>query len=182
MFHQNDNTLTMKLVHDLLRDEVYKDYIERNFQAEQTRIYCKHTFQHMLSVARITYILMMESGEFSTWIKKNTFDNQKGKEIIYLAALLHDIGRWEEYITGESHAFISARYAEVILKKIGLFDAEITICTDAISEHRTSCFPATVLGKNLQMADKISRECWSCEASYSCKNLGIMEARFGLML
>jgi len=137
----------------------------------------------MLSVARITYILMLERGEFDEWVEKNLLGNhRRGKELIYLTALLHDIGRWEEYLTGESHSMISARYAREFLKLLGFSAPEIEICALAIEEHRSTCTPMTVLGTYIQEADKLSRECWKCAAKSMCKNIGKMRTRFGPIL
>ena len=49
-------------------------------KAEQERIYCNHTMEHFLDVARICYIMVLQDrAEIS-------------RELIYGAALLHDLG------------------------------------------------------------------------------------------
>ena len=69
---------------------------------EEDRIFCIHDIEHCLDVARISYILAFENG-----IKID-------KEIVYGAALLHDIGR---AISVENHEIESVKTAREILKK-----------------------------------------------------------------
>ena len=60
-------------------------------EAEQKREFCRHQMPHLLDVARIAYILNLE--------------RQLGieKEVIYTAALLHDIGKFGQYRDGIPH-------------------------------------------------------------------------------
>ena len=172
----------MNRVNMLLKDHAYQGFILRNRELEESRIYCRHTFEHTLDVARITYILMLENGSFSNWIRESELGSEHiGKELIYTAGILHDIGRWEEYETGESHALTSARYAVTIMEKYGYAPKEITMVTDAIKEHRGSCSPVTVLGRYLRIADRLSRLCFSCRARNTCKNIPNMETADGLI-
>lgn len=101
--------------------------------------------------------------------------------MIYGAALLHDIGRHEQYKNGIPHETASARIAPDILAACGYAPKEIQEITEAIALHRDS---ATVkrhdLAGILYRADKASRACFVCKASGQCnwkedkKNLEII--------
>ena len=86
---------------------------------EEERIFCIHDIEHCLDVARISYILALEN------------DIKIDKDIVYGAALLHDIGR---AISVENHEIESVKTASDILA----------------------------------VADKISRQCYSCKAVDQC--------------
>ncbi len=124
---------------------------------ETTRRFCRHGLDHALDVARITWILVLENAR--------TFD----KETVYLAALLHDIGRAEN---DADHDQASVRLAHTLLADCGLSEAAIAPITTAIGNHRqknTAIDPATAsLGDLLALADKKSRPCYRCVAANDC--------------
>lgn len=148
-------------------------------EREKDRFFCRHTMEHFLDVARLMYIRNLEE--------------QAGlpKELIYAAALTHDIGRNEQYVSGESHEKAGARMAGEILKECGFQEDEIQKIQTAILAHRDS--KGTEGGKDgrqeeadtekllqyLYWADKKSRNCFSCPACEECswseekKNLSI---------
>lgn len=122
---------------------------------EQARIYCKHDLSHLLDVARIAYIKVLESRL------------DISKDIVYAASLLHDIGRVSEYRTGENHDEAGARIAEKILEDSGYEGDEIMMITIAIREHGGE--GVSLLGRVLHEADHESRICVRCRAKDSCK-------------
>lgn len=127
-------------------------------KAEKERRYCKHGFDHGLAVARIAHSFLLEQGETSL-----------SKEVIYAAALLHDIGRWVEYQTGEDHAQASARLALPLLEECGYSSEEIKVVAKAISEHRTHTGEnLSTLGRALALADDWARDCRQCKAKDGC--------------
>ena len=81
--------------------------MERLAEYEKDRIFCRHGMEHLLDVARIAYIENLE--------------NNRGisKEIIYGAALLHDIGRYLQYTEGIPHEKAGEELALEILKDSG---------------------------------------------------------------
>lgn len=172
----------MERLNAILRDRTYQEFVKRNQELEQSRVSCCHTFEHMLDVARIVYVLMLEDRAFIDWLhSEHIEDANVGRELIYTVALLHDIGRWEEYETGESHALISGRYAEVLMEKHGYTAQEIKLAVVAIQEHRSSCTPTTILSSYIQRADKLSRLCLCCDVQELCSNRDRMETREGLL-
>lgn len=148
----------MTRVNKLLDHPDYSLYLEKINQLEKERIFCRHGFEHGLNVARIAYTYLLEKGEKSL-----------GKETIYVAALLHDIGRWVEYQTGEDHAEVSARLALPLLKACGFDPEEIQVILIGIKEHRQHPDDhLSLLGEALAVADDWARDCRSCSAQKQC--------------
>lgn len=148
----------MDRVNRILEDKQYQLYVEKNEAAEDKRIFCRHNMAHFLDVARIAMLMNVE----------RTLGI--GEEIIYAAALLHDIGRFAEYADGTPHEEASAKLAPEILQRCGFTDEEEALICQAIASHRDR----TVAGESslsgiLYLADKASRACHSCKARTLCK-------------
>lgn len=89
----------MEFVKKLLESVEYKNRLRKLKEMEQDRVYCRHDLDHFLHVARIACLLSVEQGL------------ELDKEQVYLCALLHDLGRVEEYGAGISHAEASGAAA-----------------------------------------------------------------------
>ena len=50
----------MEKVQKLYRHPLYRECLEKNKKAEETRIFCKHGMEHFMDVARIAYILSVD--------------------------------------------------------------------------------------------------------------------------
>ena len=85
------------------RHPLYQKHCEKIQELEKDRIFCRHTPEHFLDVARLMYIYSLEN-------KLNL-----SREIIYATALLHDIGRAQQYLSGISHDIAGAEIAGKIL-------------------------------------------------------------------
>ena len=169
----------MKRIDAIYTHPLYQQHFLALQEREKDRFFCRHTMEHFLDVARLMYIRNLEE--------------QAGlpKELIYAAALTHDIGRNEQYVSGKPHEKAGARLAGEILKKCGFREEEIQKIQTAILSHRGS--KGTESQKNdyqedrdieklsqyLYWADKKSRNCFSCPACEECnwseqkKNLSI---------
>ena len=79
----------------------------------RTRVFCLHGIEHSLDVARIGYIKNLEQGLSFR------------QDVIYAMALLHDIGRCEEYASGKSHHEAGAELARPILLACGYTEHEM---------------------------------------------------------
>ena len=81
----------MERIHKIQNHPVYKEEYRLLTEAEKERFFCRHTMEHFLDVARLMYIKNLEE--------------QAGldKELIYAAALLHDIGRYLQLTEGIPH-------------------------------------------------------------------------------
>lgn len=148
----------MARLNRLLDLEDYSRYMEKIEGLEKERLFCKHSFEHGLNVARIAYAFILEKGELII-----------PKDVVYAAAFLHDIGRWVEYETGEDHAEVSARLAVPLLEMSDFRIEEIRIILQGIREHRRhQAEKLTLLGEALARADDWSRDCRHCTAQPLC--------------
>lgn len=146
----------MERVNCILEDTDFLNYIAKIEELEKGRIFCHHDMNHLLDVCRISWILNLEEKLLI------------GKEKIYAAALLHDIGRWVEYETGQDHAIASGELAEDILDRCGFSGDEKIHIIEAIKNHRKKEH-STDLSRILYKADKLSRPCINCKAIGKCK-------------
>ncbi len=153
----------MKYVERLLEDKRFREVLEELERLEADRIYCRHDFTHLMDVARIASREQLESGGVAD------------EEQIYLAALLHDIGRAEEYKNGISHAIAGKKLAGEILLHIGYPGQKTEQILAVIEGHRGETpvlqeDPGTeVLVQLIQTADQKSRPCFFCRAADTCK-------------
>jgi len=146
----------MEKINLILNNPEFINCLNKNQEHEINRIYCCHDEQHLLDVARVSYIINLEENLFLE------------KETIYAMGLLHDIGRWMEYEKGIDHAIASSTLAGEILKKCGFSKENIDEILKAIEGHRKN-EDFSILGKLLYKADKLSRNCVSCKARSTCK-------------
>ncbi|MCT4605553.1 MAG: HD domain-containing protein [Marinisporobacter sp.] len=151
----------MKRVNKILENEKYIHYLEQNIEAEKNRVFCRHDLRHYLEVARVAYILALE---------KNI---SLKKDMIYATALLHDIGRWKEYLEGVDHAIASANLAKELLDIADFNPSEQALIQGAIRNHRTYNAKNPPLDQILYKSDKISRPCMECSVVKECKRFGI---------
>ena len=71
-------------INRILTHPSYIEYVSQNAEKEQDRVFCHHDMGHFLDVARLAEILNL------------TEAYGQDAELIYAAALLHDIGRQEQ--------------------------------------------------------------------------------------
>lgn len=147
----------MDRIDKILKHHVFIECIQKNETVEKDRIFCRHNMTHFLDVARIGRIINAEEG-----LGTET-------ELIYAAALLHDIGKHMQYAEGISHELASARFAAVILPDCGFEQNETDVIIEAIRGHRderSACEKS--LKGILYRADKLSRACFCCPAEGEC--------------
>lgn len=157
----------------ILNNRSFLEYLGKNEAFEKERIFCDHNFDHLLSVARLTYIFLLEEGV--SFISR---------EMVYAAALLHDIGRWQEYCSGIDHSEASAVLAEPILAAAGFDRAETQLITKAIHQHRlgeTAAVHRSPLSWALKKADRHSRLCFNCKARDQCYKVEVQPHRNSLI-
>lgn len=161
----------MEKINKILTDKRFQEYVDKNLMAEKDREFCNHSFEHMLSVARIAYILVLEQD----------LESEFSRETVYASGLLHDIGRWKEYETGKDHALLSAELARVILEEAGFDRKETAGIIRAIKDHRGSEeTKRDLLGDILHRADILSRPCWNCPVGEKCYKFDQMPTNQGL--
>lgn len=158
----------------LWHDEVYQGAYRRLGELERDRAYCRHGVRHLMDTARIMWILNLERG------------CGLDREVVYAAALLHDIGKAEQYEQGTPHEEAGVRIAGAILDRLprerAFTTEERAAILTAIQGHRRLRDVPEPLERLLYQADKASRTCFACPADVraSCswsdekKNLAIM--------
>ena len=145
----------MERVNRIWRHPVYQSCLEKIRVCEKERIFCRHTPEHFLDVARITCLLAYEE------------DLPADRETVYAAALLHDIGRHLQYQQGIPHEQASARIAEGILQDCGFTAEKSEEILSLILSHRTRSDRKDLKGL-FYRADKLSRNCFACPAREQC--------------
>lgn len=151
----------MRRIEAIRTNPTYIECYRRTLAAEEGRMFCCHQMEHLLDVARIAYIYNLEE--------------QLGldKELIYAAALLHDIGKFCQYEDGTPHETAGAAIAEQILQempeKVAFTSEEKWMILDAIRGHRRQSEGMGVLARLLYRSDKKSRSCFACEMQAECK-------------
>lgn len=178
----------MIYVDKLLQETKYLELLGRLELLEQDRIFCRHGLEHLLDTARIAWIGWLEQqleyqpgqdvacrepGEGGYPVKAPGY-SQSGysvKEQIYLAALLHDLGRVWEYEKGIPHEEAGVEIARELLEEIQypMEFQEKVLC--AIGAHRDKGCKSgnNIYGEFLKWADKKSRNCFQCKAQKACK-------------
>lgn len=148
----------MERVHQIQTHPLFQKLGEELQNAEKDRVFCRHNMAHFLDVARLMYIYNLEE------------QARLRKDVIYAAALLHDLGRCREKTDGTPHHIAGAQIAEVILKDCGFTVDEIHTIQTAILGHRDpdSADSGHRLTAYLYRADKGSRNCFACPARAAC--------------
>lgn len=138
----------------ILKDEKYLYYLKRNKNFEKSRKFCKHNLKHFLDVARVAQIINLEENL-----------NFK-KEIIYVTAILHDIGKSYQYENGTPHEVASWEIAKTILEDYEFNEEETNLISQGILGHRSKKGEGFAL--LMYRADKLSRQCITCRVLNEC--------------
>ncbi len=118
--------------------------MQKNEAAELQRRFCRHGRAHAEAVAAFF---------------------PAADDCFSAAALLHDIGRWQQYAEGCDHALASAELAQPLLADAFFSPAEQEAILAAILAHRQG---GEGLAGRLWQADKFSRRCDCCPAYEDC--------------
>lgn len=152
----------MERVNRIWRHPGYQECLEKIRLLEEGRLFCRHTPEHFLDVARLTCLLAIERGIAVR------------RELVYAAGLLHDIGRFRQYEEGIPHEEAGAAIAREILLDCGFEEEEEEEILRLILSHRTKQgekqreSARTELADLFRCADKLSRNCFSCPAQEAC--------------
>lgn len=153
-------------VERILCHPLFTENMKRCEELERERVFCHHDIAHALNVARICYIIVLEHGLGYS------------RELVYAAALLHDIGRAAQYMTGESHHQAGMRLAGEILRDCGFENSDVLHIQDIIKKHCSHISaaeaekwkqnkPETLL-EAFDLADFWSRNCRTCTVRTEC--------------
>lgn len=173
----------MERVNRILRHPDFIRLQEELDRLELDRRFCRHGMQHLIDTARLAYLFALESSA------------DLPKDVIYAAALLHDIGRAEQYRNGTPHDVAGCAAAEPILAECGFAEEERDMILTAIGSHRKEksrvsggaenragkaeqiaegsgtqkkAMAKEALAAILYHADKKSRLCFLCNAEAEC--------------
>ena len=152
----------MDRINAIYRHPLYQEKAGIIRQEETARIYCRHGLDHALDTARLMYIRALEEKA------------DLPKDLIYAAALLHDIGRADQYTEGTPHDEAGVSAARIILSDCGFEEEERELIEYAVSGHRVrdgqkkGSLRERFAGL-LSEADHRSRLCFCCDASDTCK-------------
>ena len=147
----------MDRINKILNHDLFIECVTKNESEERDRKFCRHNMGHFMDVARLAMIFNLQE------------QLDIPKDIIYAAALLHDIGRFEQYQNGMPHEQASARLAPKILQDCGYDNKETSVIVTAISNHRNADIKEEAsLNGLLYRADKMSRSCFACPAEKEC--------------
>lgn len=147
----------MEKYQKITRHKKFIKYIEQIKEVEKERVFCCHGMDHLVDVARIAYIYNLEQ------------NLGLSKDVIYGAALLHDIGKVKQYKKKIPHEITGSIKCEGILRDCGYEESEIEMIKTAILHHRRGDDPKqNPLSEILYDADKKSRPCMCCDASGEC--------------
>lgn len=146
----------MKRLNALIKDELYLECLEKNNFYERDRIFCGHDLNHFLDTARIAYIIALEE------------NLGYSKEVIYIAAIMHDIGRYKQYEENVPHNIASYDISRYLLEKYSFEKEEKVMILDAILNHRKLDKNEKSLNSLIYKSDKLSRNCLKCNAIKEC--------------
>ena len=146
----------MERYQKIVKHKKFQQCMEEIKKEEEQRIFCHHNREHLLSVARIAYIMVLEENIAIS------------RDLVYATAYLHDIGKGKQYKKGIPHEIESAILAEGILLDCGYSPEEIQCIVSAILRHRVYKDSNTEFEKIIYRADKLSRPCDQCLASDEC--------------
>lgn len=144
----------MERVNLILKNKKFTDCMKAIEAIEAGREFCHHDLSHSIDVARITLLLAHEA------------QLPLEGELVYGAALLHDIGR---SAPKKDHRSESARLAAEILAECEYDKYEINSILDAINSHGDHKVEEEMSFRGLfYKADKLSRRCFCCKAARDC--------------
>ena len=154
----------MERIDNIIKHTLFVENLNQNMAWEAERRFCRHDLAHFLDVARIARIINLEERL------------EIEEELLYAAALLHDLGRHLQYSDGISHEKAGAELASKILPDCGFDRKETEAVVEAIISHRGQEAEARnragVKGQNLAKvlyrADKAGRPCFLCPARQDC--------------
>lgn len=150
----------MYRLNEVVHHWIYQDYYGRIKRLEKERIFCCHQMPHFLDVARIAYIKNLE--------ENLGFE----KDVIYTAAVLHDIGKSFQYKWTIPHEVAGEKIAKEILTTLPedsqFTEEEQQQILRAIRGHRRKHEGMEPIEELFYDSDKRSRMCHSCPAQKQC--------------
>lgn len=147
----------MDRINKIMKHTTFVECMRDIETAELKRRFCCHGIEHSLDVARISYIMVLEE------------HIDLKKDVVYATALLHDLGRSDEYKGKDAHHVAGANLAKDILSDCDYLEQEISeICQAILSHKEEQTNKEHPLAQILYKADKLSRNCFACQMYEEC--------------
>lgn len=151
---------TMPRVNAIWHHPLYQENYKRIQEIEKDRVFCCHGMIHLLDVARLAYIRNLEQGLGYK------------KELLYAAAILHDIGKAYQYEEKIPHEIVGEEIAAKILKTlpedVAFSEEECKLILQAVRGHRCKREYMEQIEELFYDCDKRSRNCFACPAEKEC--------------
>ena len=151
--------MLLTIANKIIKNKKYIEILKDIETLEKDRIFCGHNMEHFLDVARMTLILC----------KERSLD--VSPDFIYTTALLHDIGRAQQYRNDVPHNIAGEKIAREILNEVGAdktFTDEVCKCILSHSTKKATQDSTIEFEKIFFIADKKSRNCFCCKAQDEC--------------
>lgn len=148
--------MELEITNRILKNRNYIAQLSLLKELETDREFCRHDMEHFLSVARITMHMCREMGV------------RADRDLVYAAALLHDIGRTQEMTMGIPHDLAGQALADCILSEVNCPEAMKSRIIGLIAAHRDITKAGDELGRIFCAADKKSRKCFDCPVLERC--------------
>ena len=159
-YQNRENAIAMPRLNAVWNHPLYQKYYRENEEIEQNREFCCHQITHLLDVARIAYIKNLEEGL------------ALDKELIYTAAILHDIGKARQYTRKIPHEIageeIAGKILDTLPEKCTFNEEERAWILEAVRGHRRKCEGMSDVAKLFYESDKRSRNCFACPVKAKC--------------
>lgn len=152
------NRLEFFFANRILNNNKFKNLLDEINNLEKSRIFCRHDIEHLMAVARTAQIInLRENAGLSP-------------DLIYSAALLHDIGRGRQYAENICHEEAGKQLAVEIAKEVNMPESYISLIAEIVAGHNKALPQSennSLLGI-ISRADKLSRNCFCCKARQEC--------------
>lgn len=154
-----------------LEDE-YKMHLKERWQKKETESHVSEPKNNAETAGQRETDLQKDDADHVEVSYLNADNMLAKKDQFYVTGLLHDIGRVAQYETGEHHSVAGVRIAEKLLTEIE-YPSEWTKETlQIVGVHHgreDEEGVAYTMEYYIRRADHLSRNCFFCEASDSCK-------------
>lgn len=148
--------MELEITNRIFRNEKYRKLVAELAELEKYRRFCRHDIEHFFDVARIMMILCTRRKV------------EISEDIVYSAALLHDLGRIQEITAGIPHEMAGQITAAGILADVDCPEDMAEKIISLIANHRRKDNPEDSPEQLFFTADKRSRKCFLCKACDEC--------------
>ena len=154
-----------------LEDE-YRTHLKDHWQKTETRAHVNALENNMTIAGQHVTDMQNDNVDYAEETYLNADNIQEKKDQFYVTGLLHDIGRVAQYETGEHHSVAGVRIAKKLLMEIEYPTEWMKETLQIVGVHHgreEDEGELYTMEYYIRRADHLSRNCFFCEASDSCK-------------